>query len=78
MDVGVSSDGTNFASLGEYTLTTISPASQTIMLGRGLGRYVRFTILENGAGQTFPIVGSPTTTSFVAIDEVEFHEYLGD
>jgi len=56
----------------------MSPDSETFALGRGTARYVRFTILENGAGQIFPVVGSPTASSFVAIDEVEFHEYSGD
>jgi hypothetical protein len=76
MRVEVSMDGVGFSPVGEFTLTTISPASETFALGRVACRHVRFVILENGAGQLFPVVGPPTAGSTVAIDEVEFHEYL--
>jgi subtilisin family serine protease len=78
MRVEVSMDGISFSPAGEFTLTTISPASETVALGRVACRHVRFVILENGDGQLFPVVGSPTAGSQVAIDEVEFHEYLSD
>lgn len=78
MRVETSMDGASFSPLSEFTLTTISPASETIALGQITCRYVRFTILENGDGQIFPVVGPPTAGTLVAIDEVEFHEYLPD
>ena len=73
-----SSDGASFSPVGNFTLTTVSPASETIALGRVTGRYVRFTILENGSGQLFPVVGPPTAGTLVMIDEVGFYEYLPD
>jgi subtilisin len=78
MLVASSTDGVNFSPVGEFTLTTISPASETIALGQVSCRYVRFTILENGDGQIFPVIGPPTAGTFVALDEVEFREYLPD
>ena len=77
MSIAVSSDGVNFHSLGQFTLTTQSPASEALMLGGVVGRFVRFTIHENGVGQTFP-AGVYGASNLVAIDEVEFHEYQGD
>jgi subtilisin family serine protease len=76
--VATSGDGVSFSPLGEFNLTAMSPTSELIALGRVTCRYVRFTILENGGGQIFPVVGPPTAGTFVAIDEVEFHEYLPD
>ena len=80
MVIEVSSDGVGFSSLGEFTLTTISPASETISLGGVVCRYVRFSIRENGAGLWFPFPANatPPVSGFVAIDEVEFREYAGD
>jgi hypothetical protein len=76
--VEVSTNGTNFTSLGESTLLPYPAVTQTIPLGRVSARYVRFTMLENASGQTFPIIGPPTATSFVGLREVEIDEYLGD
>jgi hypothetical protein len=78
MLVETSSDGTTFTPVGNFTLTTISPASETIAFGRVTGRFVRFTILENASGQLFPVVGPPTAGTLVMIDEVGFYEYLAD
>jgi hypothetical protein len=77
MLVETSSDGIDFAPLGEFTLTTMSLASETITLGR-INCFVRFTILENGAGQLFPVLGDPTAGTLMALDEVEVHECLPD
>ena len=57
MVVEVSLDGVTFTSLREITLTTISPQSETHLLNGVLARYVRFDILENRAGQIFPVPG---------------------
>ncbi len=79
MFIEVSNDGVSFSSLGEFTLTTLSPASETLSLGGVVGRYVRFTIRENGAGQLFPaITATVLAGGFAELDEVEFHEYQGN
>lgn len=80
MAVEVSNDGVTFSSIGEFTLTTPPPASDTLSLGGAIGRYVRFRILENGAGQLFPVSvhGTPLGGGFAKLDEVEFHEYQGN
>ena len=81
MFIEVSNDGVSFSSLGEFTLTTLSPASETVSLGGVVGRYVRFTIRENGAGQLFPVHFTAITAlggGFAELDEVEFHEYQGN
>ena len=79
MFIEVSNDGVSFSSLGEFTLTTLPPASETLSLGGVVGRYVRFTIRENGAGQLFPaITATVLGGGFAELDEVEFHEYQGD
>ncbi len=76
MVVETALDGIKFTALGEVTLSKIAPQSETNLLNGVLARYVRFNILENGAGQVFPVVGDPTAWSLVAIDEVEFHGKL--
>lgn len=76
LTIEVSHDGIGFISLGEFTLTTLSPASEAVPLGGAVGRYVRFTIQENGANQLFPVYTSPP--GFAELDEVQFHEYQGN
>lgn len=62
----VSSDGVNFHTVAEPTLTTVSPASETIALGGVQCRYVQFVILSNASAQ-YP--------GQVELDEVQFTEY---
>jgi hypothetical protein len=70
----VSLDGQLFSSVGEFSLSAGAPnQSQQLALGGVRARYVRFDILENWAGQIFPVIGNPTAWSLVAIDEVEFY-----
>ena len=70
----VSLDGQVFNSIGEFSVAAgVANQSQQLALGGVQARYVRFDILENWAGQIFPVVGNPTANSLVAIDEVEFY-----
>ena len=70
MHIEISDDGVGFSSLGNFMLTTISPASEVISLGGVAPRYVRLIWLRKSSGQFPP--GS------VMIDEAAFQEYLGD
>lgn len=79
MIISVSTDGVSFSALGTFTLTSQPPAWETLSLGGVVGRYVRFTIRENGAGQLFPaITATALGGGFAELDEVEFHEYQGN
>lgn len=74
-----SDDGLAFHALGEFTLTTLSPASESISLGGVVTRYVRLVFQENGNGQIFPAGYAPMDANgYLQLDEVEFHEYSGD
>ncbi len=77
--VQVSSDGAVFHHLGEFTLTTLSPDSESIELGGVVARHVRLVFLENWNGQIFPAgYAAYDGTGYIMMDEVEFHEYTGD
>lgn len=73
--VEVSLDGVSFTRLpGEFALVSnLALEPQKVSLGGATARFVRFDILENYAGVTFPVVGNPPGWSLVAIDEVEFY-----
>jgi subtilisin len=69
MFIEISADGTIYSSLGQFTLTSNSPASESIALCGVICRYVRFAVFQNGAGE-YP--------GMVEIDEVEFHGYIAN
>ena len=76
--VAVSTDAVTFHPLDEFTLAALTPASETLLLGGAVARYVRFIIQENVAGQIFPVGYAPWdgTGALVQLDEVEFREFL--
>lgn len=77
--IETSIDGTVFHPLNVFTLTTLSPASESLSLGGVVARYVRFAFQENGRGQPFPAGYAPYDgTGYIQMEEVQFHEYLGD
>ncbi len=74
MVIELSVDGVTYTPLSaEVTVPgNLAAFGSPIPLSRRVARYVRFDILENGSGVTFPIVGNPSGWSLVALDEVEF------
>lgn len=81
MVIEYSVDGARYDSLGEKEVASGTGAfnifGEDFDLESIEARYVRFTFLENYAGQVFPVVGTPTVSSLVMIDQAEFYgEFL--
>lgn len=61
MRIEGSVDGERYVWLGDFTLTTVTPASEVLAFGGPVVRYVRFVALENGAGHVFPFYPPPNS-----------------
>ena len=72
--IQASLNGTDYTSLGVVTLAAQVNPPQIILLGLVPARFIRFDILENSGGLTYPttINPVPTDSGFVGLAEVQF------
>lgn len=75
MNVEFSLDGVNFQSFSEFSFPEKSPNDPPEIrdLDVPVARFIRFDMLENWPGQTFPVIGAPVANSFVGFSGVEFY-----